>query len=63
MKKSRILDDVHETVSGLHRTGLLDKQTMREFDVLCLPPVRFIQLAGSIAGAKDLSGRKAFSRS
>lgn len=39
MKKSRILDDVHETASGLHRTGLLDKQTMREFDVLCLPPV------------------------
>jgi putative transcriptional regulator len=40
MKKSRILASVHETASGLHRTGLLDKQTMREFDALCLPPVR-----------------------
>lgn len=40
MNKSRVLNDVHDTASGLHRTGLLDKQTMREFDVLCLPPVR-----------------------
>ncbi len=40
MKKSRILAEMHETAHGLHRAGALDKQTMREFDALCLPPVR-----------------------
>lgn len=40
MKKSRILHEVHETARGLHRVGVLDKQTMREFDALALPPVR-----------------------
>jgi len=40
MKKSRLLDNVRETANGLNRIGLLDKQTMREFDALCLPPVR-----------------------
>jgi putative transcriptional regulator len=38
--KSRILAEVHETALGLHRAGTLGKQTLREFDVLCLPPVR-----------------------
>jgi putative transcriptional regulator len=40
MKKSRILAEMHETARGLHRAGVLGKQTLREFDVLCLPPVR-----------------------
>lgn len=40
MIKSRLLNSVQETASGLHRIGLLDKQTMRAFDALCLPPVR-----------------------
>jgi len=31
---------VHETVEGLHSAGLMDKQTLREFDALCLTPVR-----------------------
>lgn len=30
---------IHETVAGLHRIGLLDKATMREFDVSCLTTV------------------------
>lgn len=37
---SRILDEVHETARGLHRAGVFDAQTMREFDALCLPPVK-----------------------
>ena len=37
---SRILESVHADVSALHRAGLMDKQTMREFDALCLAPVR-----------------------
>src|SRR5690606_35880601 len=37
---SKILDAVHRTASGLHRAGVMDKQTLREFDALCLAPVR-----------------------
>jgi putative transcriptional regulator len=40
MKKSRILAEMHETASGLHRAGALGKQTLRQFDALCVPPVR-----------------------
>jgi putative transcriptional regulator len=39
-KHSGIFKEIHESVVGLHRAGLIDKQTMREFDVLTLPPVR-----------------------
>ncbi len=40
MKRSRILSEVHETAVALHRSGAIDKQTMREFDALALPQVR-----------------------
>ena len=45
MRKTRspILDAVHETASGLHDSGIMDKVTMREFDRLCLPPVAPLQ--------------------
>jgi putative transcriptional regulator len=39
MAKS-ILKVVHETAKGLHKTGAMDAVTMREFDALCLPPVK-----------------------
>ena len=39
-RQSRILTEVHETATALHRSGAIDKQTMREFDALCLPAVR-----------------------
>lgn len=38
--RSRALASVHETAEGLHRAGIVDKQTMRKFDVACLTPVR-----------------------
>lgn len=38
--ESRILKSVHKDAQALHRAGLMDKQTMREFDALCLAPVR-----------------------
>ncbi len=38
-KKSAILEAVHETVTGLHKAGVMDQVTMREFDRLCLPPI------------------------
>lgn len=34
-RNSRILQEMHETVGGLHRAGLIDKRRMREFDALC----------------------------
>lgn len=40
MKKSRILAEMHETARGLRRARVLGKHTLREFDALCLPPVR-----------------------
>ena len=38
-RESGILASVHETISGLHGIGIVDKATMREFDALCLTPV------------------------
>jgi putative transcriptional regulator len=37
--RSEIAEAMHETMRGLHRLGVVDKQTMREFDVRCLTPV------------------------
>jgi len=34
-RKSRILEEMHETARGLHEIGLIDKRRMREFDALC----------------------------
>ena len=39
-KPSRILDSVHESARALHDAGVMDLTTMREFDALCLAPVR-----------------------
>ena len=39
MKKS-ILETIHETAGGLHKAGVMSKQTLRQFDMLCLPPVK-----------------------
>ncbi|MFZ5601247.1 MAG: helix-turn-helix domain-containing protein [Pseudomonadota bacterium] len=35
-----ILDTVHETAKDLHGAGVMKETTMREFDALCLPPVK-----------------------
>lgn len=37
--KSAILEAVHETAKGLHKAGVMDQLTLREFDRLCVPPV------------------------
>ena len=34
--RSEALEAVHETALGLHRSGLIDTKTMREFDASCL---------------------------
>jgi len=33
--KSRILAEMHETADGLHRSGLISKRRMGEFEALC----------------------------
>lgn len=40
MTHKTLLDTVHETAKGLHKAGVMDTTTMREFDALCLPPVK-----------------------
>jgi putative transcriptional regulator len=35
-----LLASVHETAHGLHNAGVMDKETMRRFDIMCLTPVR-----------------------
>ena len=39
MDKS-ILEVVHNSAKDLHDAGVMDEMTLREFDVLCLPPVK-----------------------
>jgi len=36
---------IHETASDLHDAGAMDKRTLREFDELCLTPVRQLTAA------------------
>ena len=45
MNKSQnsILSVVHETAKDLRDAGIMDETTMREFDALCLPPVKTYQ--------------------
>ena len=42
-KHEDILTVVHETAKGLHVAGIMDEVTMREFDALCLPPVKIYE--------------------
>ena len=43
--KSPTLEAVYETAQGLHKAGVMDQVTLREFDRLCLPPVEPLQPA------------------
>ena len=38
--RSALMASIHETAEGLHAASVMDKRTMREFDELCLTPVR-----------------------
>jgi putative transcriptional regulator len=37
---SKLLKALHGTAEGLHRAGAMHEMTLREFDALCLPPVK-----------------------
>ena len=43
--RSDALAAVHEVASDLHDAGVMDKRTLREFDELCLTPVRAMTAA------------------
>ena len=53
--RSPIAEAVHEGISGMHRLGLVDRQTMREFDVRCLTPVDDLTTADIVA-MRDKAG-------
>lgn len=38
--KSKPLASIHETAVGLHEAGVMDKRTLKEFDEMCLTPVK-----------------------
>lgn len=39
MDKS-ILETLHESAQDLHQAGVMKETTLREFDAMCLPPVK-----------------------
>ncbi len=41
----RVLDAVHQTARGLYKARVMSTRTMREFDSLCLPPVKALTAA------------------
>ena len=41
--RSEALGAIHEAASDLHEAGVMDKQTLRKFDALCLTPIRQMQ--------------------
>ena len=43
MTKSRILEAVHETATGMFEAGVMNQVTMREFDILCLPKIEKLE--------------------
>lgn len=38
--RDKLLKALHETAKGLHQAGAMEAVTLREFDALCLPPVK-----------------------
>ena len=36
----KILEMVHDSAKDLHEAGVMKETTLREFDALCLPPVK-----------------------
>jgi putative transcriptional regulator len=38
--KSEALAAIHQTVADMYAAGMIDKQTMREFDESCLTPIQ-----------------------
>ena len=54
--RSRLSAAIHETAAGLHRAGLMDKATMREFDASCLTPVEPLSAKSIVAIRRRADG-------
>ncbi len=53
--QSDALEALHETAHGLHRIGLIDAKTMRDFDASCLTTVEKLS-AKEIAEVRKAAG-------
>jgi putative transcriptional regulator len=53
--KSDVTRAVHRAAADSHRAGVMDKRTMREFDVLCLAKVPDLS-ASQIRAIRDRAG-------
>ena len=53
--RSEIAGAMHETVRGMHRLGLTDKKTIRDFDARCLTGVEELT-AADIAAMREGTG-------
>ena len=53
--RSEIAKAMHETMRGLYRSGVVDKHTMRNFDIDCLTPVEDLTPADIVA-MRDKAG-------
>lgn len=53
--RSDALEVLHETAEGLHRIGLIDTKTMRDFDASCLTSVEILS-AEEIAAVRQREG-------
>ncbi len=40
MKNKTLKEVIHETAKGFYESGVMDEQTMHEFDVMCLPTAK-----------------------
>lgn len=44
-KKQTLLEVAHEMSKGLYEANIIDATTMRDFDTLCVPPVKELSAA------------------
>lgn len=51
--RSEAFAAIHETMEALHEVGAIDKETMRQFDEVCLTPTRPLKLGPRALTAGD----------
>ena len=59
--RSPVMASIHETAEGLRAAGVMDKQTMRQFDEACLTPVRALTPKKSAACGNAKAQARLFS--
>jgi putative transcriptional regulator len=56
--RSEVMASIHETAESFHDVGVMDTQTLRNFDEACLTPVRPLT-AAEIRALRERGGAKA----